>query len=341
MLREDPNWEVLGLVVAFDLQNGRQVPHGLPLHWLTAQVGAVGLTALSIGVDSTDPSRRYEEAMDDLLSMGAESVAFGEFAPSADHVQPLAHIARAGLVPEFPLRGRDPGEHVEVVLRAGVTAWVYAVDTGILGAGQAGQRFDAGFVAGLPPRVCPAGCNGEFRTFVDSAPGWRYLVGGSREALIRDYGLAYRPRRPTPSGIVDPTGRERRLAPSASHDRVQKAFDPFAYERQLRRVWEHVDEHMDKRLTLGALAEIAAMEETSFSRYFRKHVGTNFSTWLGRRRIERAQTFLLASNETIEEVGRDVGFPVARTFRRAFRRHTGCSPSEFRRRHLPSEPPAD
>jgi AraC-like DNA-binding protein len=59
---------------------------------------------------------------------------------------------------------------------------------------------------------------------------------------------------------------------------------------------------------------------------------------LSRRRVERAQDLLRATNLTVTEVCMTVGFTSLGSFSTRFRELVGVSPSEFRRRYSDGAP---
>ena len=111
--------------------------------------------------------------------------------------------------------------------------------------------------------------------------------------------------------------------------------DPFTYFERLSRVRNYVDSHFDQRLTVAVVAAVVAMAPSSFRRFFRRHVGRTFSSWLAHYRIEHACQLLRSSNLSVSEVAKAVGCRWDRTFRRVFNRHTGMSPSRYRKRYRP------
>lgn len=342
LLRSDPAWDVCGLVTQIDRHTGREVIHGPRKELLEQQAAAVDLPLHTIEIDENGPSSEYEAALNAGLSAlrreGADFVAFGELSSGAYLDRRLGHLARAGLTAEFPLWGRDPRKHVEELLEAQVSAWVCAVNTIVLGADQAGRRFDADFIVGLPPHVSPGGDGGEFHTFVEWAPGWSGRVPVKPAQLIERYGFAFVDLESAPSDASDTSSPKALTLPGASHvTRSPREIDPFQYYQRLRRVQEYVDENLGEELRLGTVARVAAMRASSFGRFFRQRVDMPFSAWLTIRRVQRACHLLRESNMPIERVGRMVGFGGERTFRRAFRLHVGCSASEFRRSHLEDE----
>lgn len=110
------------------------------------------------------------------------------------------------------------------------------------------------------------------------------------------------------------------------------ADDPFAYFARLARVRRYVDDHLCEDLSLTEVALIAAMNPSSFSRFFRKNVGEKFSKWLVSRRIKLARELFQNRNHTVSSVSREVGYDSDRSFRRAFKAEVGCCPSKFRQR---------
>ena len=110
----------------------------------------------------------------------------------------------------------------------------------------------------------------------------------------------------------------------------------FAYYRRLRRLNTYCRRHYPEPITLQRAAEIAALERTYFSTYFHEKVGVCFSSWLSILRVREAKRLLSRCDRSISGVAIDVGFRNLTTFERAFKRWTGNTPSEFRRRHRPS-----
>ena len=62
-----------------------------------------------------------------------------------------------------------------------------------------------------------------------------------------------------------------------------------------------------------------------------KTIGLSFSTIINEIRYDLAKAQLLHSNDTIEEIGRSLGFSTQESFIRAFSRWSDISPGEFRR----------
>ncbi|SHK42265.1 AraC-type DNA-binding protein [Pseudonocardia thermophila] len=100
----------------------------------------------------------------------------------------------------------------------------------------------------------------------------------------------------------------------------------------LRRARDHIDRHYTEPLDLESVAAVAGISKYHFQRLFTATYGVSPAAHLTRRRIERAQDLLRATNLTVTEVCCAVGFSSLGSFSSRFRELVGESPSEFQRR---------
>jgi AraC-like DNA-binding protein len=107
----------------------------------------------------------------------------------------------------------------------------------------------------------------------------------------------------------------------------------------LRRARDHVDRHYTEPLDLEAIAAVAGISKYHFQRLFTATYGVSPAAHLSRRRVERAQDLLRATNLTVTEVCHAVGFSSLGSFSSRFRELVGESPSEFQRRWAASGAP--
>jgi AraC-like DNA-binding protein len=101
----------------------------------------------------------------------------------------------------------------------------------------------------------------------------------------------------------------------------------------LRRARDHADLHYREPLDLATLAGVAGMSKFHFQRLFAATYGISPAAHLSRRRVERAQDLLRATNLTVTEVCHAVGFSSLGSFSSRFRALVGETPSEFQRRY--------
>jgi AraC family transcriptional regulator len=99
---------------------------------------------------------------------------------------------------------------------------------------------------------------------------------------------------------------------------------------QRSRVAEYIEAHLTENVLLSSLAEVAQLSPFHFSRAFKQSFGTPPLRYLASRRIARAKD-LLAADGTVTQIGLAVGFAETSSFTTAFRKHTGVTPTVFRR----------
>lgn len=101
----------------------------------------------------------------------------------------------------------------------------------------------------------------------------------------------------------------------------------------LRRARDHADRHYAEPLDLAALAAVAGISKFHFQRLFTATYGVSPAAHLSRRRVERAQDLLRATNLTVTEICHAVGFSSLGSFSSTFSELVGSSPTDYRRTH--------
>ena len=86
-------------------------------------------------------------------------------------------------------------------------------------------------------------------------------------------------------------------------------------------------------LSVKALAAHAGQSPRHFARLFHAEVGVTPAAWVEATRIAAARTLLEAGVDSPKQVAAKCGFANADTLRRAFVKHVGVTPAEFRKRH--------
>lgn len=125
---------------------------------------------------------------------------------------------------------------------------------------------------------------------------------------------------------------------SALHQ-ISSPGAPDALLVHLRRARDHVDRHYAEPLDLDLLADLAGLSRFHFLRQFKATYGVTPAAYLSRRRIERAQDLLRATNLTVTEVCHAVGFTSLGSFSSRFREVVGENPRDFQRRYSASGAP--
>lgn len=102
------------------------------------------------------------------------------------------------------------------------------------------------------------------------------------------------------------------------------------YSEQIDDVKAYIRRHTDKSLNREVLADVAGFSVPHFHRIFTAHVGENIAEYVRRVRMERAGRKLRMGAVDITEVAHAAGYATHAAFSKAFKRHFGLSPSEFR-----------
>src|SRR4051795_5837693 len=107
----------------------------------------------------------------------------------------------------------------------------------------------------------------------------------------------------------------------------------------LRRARDLADREYAEELDLARLAYAAGLSKYHFLRLFTATYGVTPADYVSRRRIERAQDLLRATNLTVTEVCPAVGFSSLGSFSSRFRSVVGESPSDFQSRYAATGAP--
>jgi len=113
-------------------------------------------------------------------------------------------------------------------------------------------------------------------------------------------------------------------APGAAH--LRGGLPP----RVVRRVREHIDAHIDRRIRVETLAKIANLSVCYFVRAFKQSVGATPHDYLIRRRVERTIELLSCTDMPLSEIALAAGFADQSHCARRFRQHVGMSPRDYR-----------
>ncbi len=100
--------------------------------------------------------------------------------------------------------------------------------------------------------------------------------------------------------------------------------------RRIARVFEYMNTHYDKPITLADMADQANMHEASFSRFIKKSTGKTVIESLNEIRLGRATRMLIDTNLNVAEIAYRCGFNNISNFNRIFKRQKNCTPVAFR-----------
>ncbi|MGH9014241.1 MAG: GlxA family transcriptional regulator [Acidimicrobiia bacterium] len=107
---------------------------------------------------------------------------------------------------------------------------------------------------------------------------------------------------------------------------VQPASDP------IRAAVSSVQSDPGARHTIADLAGRSGLSARHLQRRFTAELGVSPAVYVERVRVEAARRALAEGDEPVETLARRLGFGTGETLRRAFHRHVGVAPSDYRER---------
>lgn len=122
------------------------------------------------------------------------------------------------------------------------------------------------------------------------------------------------------------TSRNMRTLSDSSSDNEQFNYN----SRRIEKVFEYMNAHYSRAITLAEVAKVANMPEASFSRFIKKRIGSTFIDSLNEIRLGHATRMLIDTTYNVAEVAFKCGFNNISNFNRTFKRRKGCTPKEFR-----------
>jgi AraC family transcriptional regulator len=100
---------------------------------------------------------------------------------------------------------------------------------------------------------------------------------------------------------------------------------------QEKRVAQYIEEHLSEDISLATLADVARLSPYHFVRAFKQSFGLPPHRYMSRLRVEQAKALLANPAVSVTQVGFNLGFSETSSFTTTFRKHTGLTPTAYRR----------
>lgn len=100
----------------------------------------------------------------------------------------------------------------------------------------------------------------------------------------------------------------------------------------IEKIHRFIDERLGEDLSLIKMADVAFMNPSYFSRYYKQQTGRNVSEYIQSSRLKEAKAMLADSRWKVQDIAQRLGFASPSYFAIFFKKMTGLTPQEFRER---------
>ncbi len=95
----------------------------------------------------------------------------------------------------------------------------------------------------------------------------------------------------------------------------------------------YIEAHSAEKFSLQAMSDALFVNGSYLLRVFKARTGRTLLWYHNHVRCEKAKTMLTDSEQSISQVGEEVGFVSSAHFSHVFRKMVGCTPTEYRVAH--------
>ena len=119
--------------------------------------------------------------------------------------------------------------------------------------------------------------------------------------------------------------RESEIRPTPPYRNIQNL-------ENMDKVIQYINTNISKKLSLEELADISCFSRTYFSVLFKELNGVSPWDYINIKRVELAKSMLRNSSQTVLYISSECGFSNLSNFNRIFKKVTGTTPTEFRKK---------
>lgn len=110
--------------------------------------------------------------------------------------------------------------------------------------------------------------------------------------------------------------------------------DVDSESRRVLKIQDFVGKHYMDEIRLSDLANLVGMTPSAFSRFFKLSTSKTLSEYIIDIRLGVAARKMIDTTDSVSEICYDCGFNTLSNFNRLFRKHQGCTPTEFREKYF-------
>ena len=107
------------------------------------------------------------------------------------------------------------------------------------------------------------------------------------------------------------------------------------YRQRIEFIMQYIGENLDKEIEMSTLSARSGVSSFHLHRIIKAYAGESIGAFIVRTRVETAAKLLLYSNMAISDIAYRVGYNVPASLSKAFVKHYGISPTQYRRSRRP------
>lgn len=104
-------------------------------------------------------------------------------------------------------------------------------------------------------------------------------------------------------------------------------------DESIKTAQNYIEENYEKKISISQLADMVHMNGRSFLRRFKKATANTPLEYIQRVKVEAAKKKLESTTDTILQVMYGIGYNDEKAFRNTFRKYSGLSPLEYRKKY--------
>jgi len=133
--------------------------------------------------------------------------------------------------------------------------------------------------------------------------------------------------------LADDQNHRLLCAPRPEHDAIRLNDRP-----RIDRTLEYIHKHYETEISIGDLAELAALSISGLHRLFKRHTRLTVGEYIAQLRIGKACSLLVSTEKPISCIADEVGYTNLSHFNRQFLSIKQMTPREFRKSYLRETP---
>ena len=151
-----------------------------------------------------------------------------------------------------------------------------------------------------------------------------------------EYNIPSNEIKPLKSGIYNPNAYinwSKQMFSYIIDTQLKNSKQNYQY-KYVQTVRDYIAQNYGKKISLKEISGVIGISEQHLSKIFKQQTGKTLSTYLTEYRIEKAKDLLKKDDVNLKYLYTIVGFNDYNYFFVVFKKYVGCTPSEYRKKHV-------